>query len=202
MRIGLYFGTFNPIHVGHLIIANHMAQHSQIDQIWLVVTPQNPHKEKNSLLADQLRLDMVREAIYEHPHLHASDIEFKLPKPNYTISTLTHLIEKYPMHEFSLLIGEDNLRTFHKWYNWEQILSKHKIFVYPRASQSDAPSKIEALNLEHPHIHWINDVPMLGISASQIRARLAAGKDCSFLLTERVFKYIQNGGLYRKTEGS
>ena len=132
MKIGLFFGTFNPIHVGHLIIANHMAQHANIDQVWLVVTPHNPHKEKATLLADHLRLDMVRDAIFNAPQLKASDIEFHLPKPNYTISTLTHLQEKYPQDEFSLLLGEDNLRSFHKWYNWEQIIAKHRIFVYPR----------------------------------------------------------------------
>ena len=114
-----------------------MAQHPDLDQVWLVVTPQNPHKDKASLLADHQRLDMVRDAIFDVPQLKASDIEFNLPKPNYTILTLTHLQEKYPQDEFCLLLGEDNLRSFHKWYNWEQILAKHQIFVYPfrRVSQ-------------------------------------------------------------------
>ncbi len=198
MRVALYFGTFNPIHVGHLVIANHMAQHPQIDQVWLVVTPHNPLKEKSTLLADHLRLDMVREAIYEHPLLKASDIEFKLPKPNYTISTLTHLKELYPKHEFSLLIGADNLFTFHKWFNWEQILAHHKLYVYPRNPQTPQSEKDSFKLLDHPHVHMIDDVPILGISASLIRSRLAAGIDCSFLLTERVSQYISSGGLYRK----
>mgnify|MGYP000683748510 CR=1 FL=1 len=197
MRIGLFFGTFNPIHVGHLIIANHMAQLQQLDQVWLVVTPHNPHKEKSTLLADHLRLDMVRDAIYDSPLLKASDIEFHLPKPNYTISTLTHLQEKYPQDEFSLLIGADNLRTFHKWYNWEQILAKHQIFVYPRLIEEGIEYQQNPLLAAHPNIEFVNDVPILGISASHVRKRLAEGKDCSFLLTEPVAKFIADRGLYQ-----
>lgn len=197
MRVALYFGTFNPIHVGHLIIANHMAQHPDIDQVWMVVTPHNPHKEKATLLSDHFRLDLVREAIYNHPHLKVSDIEFKLAKPNYTIVTLTHLTEQFPEHEFSLIIGADNLRSLPKWYNWEQILDRHIIYVYPRATEkSDEPIQATAL-FNHPHIQLVQDVPLLGISASQIRARLAAGLDCSFLLTEPVLRYIEKGGLYQ-----
>ncbi|MFM8962242.1 MAG: nicotinate (nicotinamide) nucleotide adenylyltransferase [Sphingomonadales bacterium] len=196
MRVVLYFGTFNPIHVGHLIIANHMAQQPQIDQVWLVVTPHNPHKDKATLLSDQLRLDMVREAIYEHPNLKACDVEFHLPKPNYTISTLTHLQEQFPAHEFCLLMGADNLKSFHKWYNWEQILEKHQIFVYPRSSQApENPEQIGQLQ-KHPNISMLTDVPILGISASHIRARLAVGLDCSYLLTEPVLEYILKGSLY------
>ena len=190
MRIGLFFGTFNPIHVGHLIIANHMAQHPAIDQVWLVVTPHNPHKEKSSLLADHLRLDMVRDAIYDSPHLKASDIEFHLSKPNYTISTLTHLQEKYPKDEFSLLMGADNLRSFHKWYNWEQILSKHRLYVYPRIADGSKDQNETLAFIKHQHIEFVADVPILGISASSVRSRLAEGKDCSYLLTEPVLKYI------------
>jgi nicotinate-nucleotide adenylyltransferase len=197
MKIGLFFGTFNPIHVGHLIIANHMAQHATIDQVWLVVTPHNPHKEKSTLLADHLRLDMVRDAIYEYPHLKASDIEFHLPKPNYTISTLTHLQEKYPQDEFCLLLGQDNLRSFHKWYNWEQILAKHQIFVYPRLIEEGIEYQQNPLLAAHPNIEFVNDVPILGISASHVRKRLAEGKDCSFLLTEPVAKFIADRGLYQ-----
>lgn len=200
MKIGLYFGTFNPIHVGHLIIANHMAQQQDFDQIWLVVTPQNPHKKKDSLLADHIRLDMTKEAILDHPKLFVSDIEFHLSKPNYTISTLTHLVEKYPQHQFSLLMGEDNLRSFHKWFNWEQILDKHHIYVYPRTLT--ATEEVLATNglQQHPNIHLVPDVPVLGISASMIRAMLAKKQDCSFLLTEKVLKYIEERGLYQKTK--
>ena len=193
MRIGLFFGTFNPILVGHLIIANHMAQHPAIDQVWLVVTPHNPHKEKSSLLADHLRLDMVRDAIYDSPHLKASDIEFHLSKPNYTISTLTHLQEKYPKDEFSLLMGADNLRSFHKWYNWEQILSKHRLYVYPRIADGSKDQNETLAFIKHQHIEFVADVPILGISS-----RLAEGKDCSYLLTEPVLKYITDRHLYQK----
>jgi len=197
MKIGLFFGTFNPIHVGHLIIANHMAQHATIDQVWLVVTPHNPHKEKSTLLADHLRLDMVRDAIFDAPHLKASDIEFHLPKPNFTISTLTNLQEKYPQDEFCLLLGEDNLRSFHKWYNWEQILANHQIFVYPRLTEEGTEGQQHTSLAWHPNIEFVKDVPILGISASHVRKRLAAGKDCSFLLTEPVIKFIADRGLYQ-----
>ena len=198
MKIGLFFGTFNPIHVGHLIIANHMAQHPSIDQVWLVLTPHNPHKEKSTLLADYLRLDMVRDAIYDSPQLKVSYIEFHLSKPNYTISTLTHLLEKYPNDEFSLLLGADNLRSFQKWHNWEQILAHHKLYVYPIISEAEAALKLSDELSKHPNIELVNDVPILGISASFVRSQLAAGKDCSFLLTEPVLKYISERGLYQK----
>jgi nicotinate-nucleotide adenylyltransferase len=198
MRIGLFFGTFNPIHVGHLIIANHMAQHPAIDQVWLVVTPHNPHKEKSTLLADHLRLDMVRDAIYDSPHLKASDIEFHLNKPNYTISTLAHLQEKYPQDEFSLILGADNLRSFHKWYNWEQILSKHRLYVYPRMADGSKDLNETPALMQHQHIEFVTDVPLLDISASFVRSRLETGKDCSYLLTEPVLKYITDRHLYQK----
>lgn len=198
MKIGLFFGTFNPIHVGHLIIANHMAQHPDIDQVWLVVTPHNPHKEKATLLADHLRLDMVRDAIYDSPQLKVIDIEFHLAKPNYTISTLMHLQEKYPNDEFSLLLGADNLRSFKKWYNWEQILAHHKLYVYPRMAEAETELNLSNEWSQHPNIELVKDVPILGISASFVRSQLAAGKDCSFLLTEPVVKYIAERRLYQK----
>ena len=198
MKIGLFFGTFNPIHVGHLIIANHLAQHPDIDQVWLVVTPHNPHKEKSTLLADYLRLDMVRDAIYDSPQLKACDIEFHLAKPNYTISTLTHLQEKYPNDEFSLLLGADNLRSFQKWYNWEQILTHHKLYVYPRIAEAETELNLSNELSQHPNIELVKDVPILGISASFVRSQLAAGKDCSFLLTEPVAKFIADRRLYQK----
>jgi nicotinate-nucleotide adenylyltransferase len=198
MKIGLFFGTFNPIHVGHLIIANHLAQHPDIDQVWLVVTPHNPHKEKSTLLADYLRLDMVRDAIYDSPQLKACDIEFHLAKPNYTISTLTHLQEKYPNDEFSLLLGADNLRSFQKWYNWEQILTHHKLYVYPRIAEAETELNLSNELSQHPNIELVKDVPILGISASFVRSQLAAGKDCSFILTEPVSKFIADRRLYQK----
>ena len=134
MKIGLYFGTFNPIHVGHLIIANHMVEHTDLEQIWMVVTPHNPLKQKSTLLDDYHRLHLVRLAIEDYPKLKASDVEFKLPQPNYTVTTLVHLLENYPQHEFSLIMGEDNLKSLHKWKNYDYIIQHHDIYVYPRIS--------------------------------------------------------------------
>ena len=132
MKIGLFFGSFNPVHVGHMIIANFMAHHTNLDQVWIVVSPHNPLKKKSSLANDYERLHMVNLAIDDNMVLKSSNIEFKLPKPSYTIDTLTHLKEKYPQHEFVLIMGGDNLATLHKWKNYEMLLNNHKIFVYQR----------------------------------------------------------------------
>ena len=132
MKVGLYFGSFNPIHVGHLIIANYMVDHTDLDQVWFVVSPHNPHKDKKTLLADHHRLALVKEAVDDNPKLRASDIEFGLEQPSYTSKTLAVLSEQYPDTEFSLLMGEDNLRTLHKWYNYDYLLTNYRIFVYPR----------------------------------------------------------------------
>ena len=134
-KVGLFFGSFNPIHVGHLIIANHMAEFSDLEEVWLVVTPHNPHKKKKTLLDDVHRLAMVRIAIEDFPNLKASNIEFDLPQPNFTINTLVVLEEKYPTIDFCLIMGEDNLKSFHKWKNFELILDRHSIYIYPRISE-------------------------------------------------------------------
>ena len=144
MKIGLYFGTFNPVHVGHLIIANHFAEYSDLDKIWMVITPHNPFKKKKTLLDNNHRYQLVLEAVEEYPKIEASTIEFNLPQPNYTSNTLAHLQEKYPQHEFCLIMGEDNLRTLHKWKNYEVILERHEIYVYPRIGEKQA--KPELLN--------------------------------------------------------
>jgi nicotinate-nucleotide adenylyltransferase len=141
MKIGLYFGTFNPIHVGHLIIANHMAENSDLDQVWLVVTPHNPFKKKSTLLDDYHRLQMAHLATEDFPKLKPSDIEFKLSQPNYTVNTLVHLEEKYPNHEFSLIMGKDNLTSLSKWKNFEVILQNH-IYVYPRIEAKDRTGQV------------------------------------------------------------
>lgn len=193
MKIGLYFGTFNPIHVGHLIIANHMAEYSGLEQIWMVVTPHNPHKEKNSLLDDYKRLHLVALATEDFPKLKASDFEFKLPQPNYTVNTLAHLQDKFPSHEFSLIMGEDNLKTFHKWKNYEVILQNHDIYVYPRVSS-------EATNLafeNHPRIHKIN-APIVEISSTFIRENRKNKKNIQPLLPAKVWEYIDYNNLYKK----
>ncbi|MET3027271.1 nicotinate (nicotinamide) nucleotide adenylyltransferase [Flavobacterium sp. UW10123] len=193
MKVGLYFGTYNPIHVGHLIIANHMAEFADLDQIWMVVTPHNPLKKKATLLDDQQRLQMVYLATEDYPKIKPSDIEFKLPQPSYTIITLEHLKEKYPNHEFSLIMGEDNLKTFHKWRNYEVILENHNIYVYPRIS--DEPENLE-LKL-HPKIHVI-DAPIVEISSTFIRNSIKEGKNIQPLLPPKVWEYIDHNNFYKK----
>ncbi len=200
MRIGLYFGTFNPIHVGHLIIANYMADYTELDKVWLIVSPQNPLKEKNTLLADHHRLALVRVAIEDNLHLVASDIEFKLPKPSYTVNTLAHLREKYPEHEFSLIMGEDNLRTFHKWKNHEYILEHHRLYVYPRVLTE---SEIKELSEYNPDNRYADhekvtmcDAPVMKVSSSFIRKAIKEKKDVRYLLTDPVQKYIEEMHFY------
>jgi nicotinate-nucleotide adenylyltransferase len=193
MKIGLYFGTFNPIHVGHLIIANHMAEHADLDQIWMVVTPHNPLKKKSTLLDDYHRLQMVHLATEDFPRIKPSDIEFKLSQPNYTVNTLAHLQEKHPNYEFSLIMGEDNLKSFHKWKNYEVILAHHDIYVYPRIS-----TEIENLELKnHPKIHLI-DAPVVEISSTFIRDNIKKGKNVQPLLPHKVWEYIDHNNFYRK----
>jgi nicotinate-nucleotide adenylyltransferase len=193
MKIGLYFGTFNPIHIGHLIIANHMAEHADLDQIWMVVTPHNPLKKKATLLDDYHRLQMVYLATEDFPKIKPSDIEFKLSQPNYTVNTLVHLQEKFPDYEFSLIMGEDNLKSLHKWKNYEVILAHHDIYVYPRISS-------EAENLElknHPKIHLI-DAPVVEISSTIIRNTIKKGKNVQPLLPHKVWEFIDHNNFYKK----
>ena len=193
MKIGLYFGTFNPIHVGHLIIANHMAEHSDLDQVWMVVTPHNPLKKKNTLLDDYHRLQMVHLATEDFPKIKPSDIEFKLSQPNYTVNTLVHLQEKYPNYEFSLIMGEDNLKSLHKWKNYEAILENHEIYVYPRIS-----TEVENLEFKnHPKIHMI-DAPVVEISSTFIRDNIKKGKNVQPLLPNKVWEYIDHNNFYKK----
>lgn len=195
MKIGLYFGTFNPIHVGHLIIANYMADRTELDQVWFIVSPQNPLKDKKTLLADYHRLALVNEGIKDNDLLRASDIEFNLPKPSYTINTLIYLKEKYPDHAFSLIMGEDNIRTLHKWKNYEHILENHSIYVYPRVEgrDEDLNDFIDA----HKSVIFCEDVPLMNISASYIRETIHTGGDVRYLLTEPVFKYLDEMNFYK-----
>ncbi len=190
MKVGLFFGTYNPIHVGHLIIANYMANHTELEEVWLIVSPHNPLKEKSTLLNEYDRLHLVELAIRDNDKLKVSNIEFSLPKPSYTIHTLTYLKEKHPQHDFNLIMGSDNLKTFHKWMNYEKILAEHKIFLYNRPKYSEG----ELIN--HPHVFSF-DVPLLSISASFIRKSLKAGKSIKYLVTEPVEQYIDEMNLYQ-----
>jgi len=193
MKVGLYFGTFNPIHAGHLIIANHMAEYSGLDQIWLVVTPHNPLKKKSTLLEDHHRLQMVFLATEDYPKLKPSDIEFRLPQPNYTVNTLAHLQEKFPTHEFSLIMGEDNLNSLHKWKNYEVLLQSHDIYVYPRINTETINPDIARA----AHIHHV-EAPVIEISSTFIRNSVKDGKNVRPLLPEKVWQYVEHNLFYKK----
>jgi nicotinate-nucleotide adenylyltransferase len=192
MKIGLYFGTFNPIHIGHLVIANHLAEYSDLNQIWFVVTPQSPFKIKQSMLDNYQRLEMVYRATKEYDKLKPSDIEFNLPQPNYTVNTLAYLQEKYPKHEFSLIMGEDNLKGFHKWKNYEWILLNHKIYVYPRLSEGIVETKFE----DHPNIQKV-DAPIMELSSTFIRNAIKQGKNVKPMLPKHVWEYLDEMNFYR-----
>jgi len=201
-KVGLYFGTFNPIHVGHLIIANYMAHYTELDEVWLVVTPQNPFKQKSSLLPDYQRLDLARIAIEDNLKVRVSDVEFKLPRPSYTIHTLAYLTESYPEAKFSLIMGEDNLRSLHKWKNSEQILHDHTVYVYPRVltvqeKEDLKPYRTNQLLANHPNIIKV-DAPVMKLSASFIRNAIKDGRDVRYLLTEPVYKYVSEMNFYKK----
>lgn len=196
MKIGLYFGTFNPIHVGHMIIGNHFAEYSGLDQIWMVVTPHNPLKNKQTLLDNYQRLQLVFLATDDYPKIKPSDIEFKLTQPNYTVNTLAHLQDKFPQHQFSLIMGEDNLKSLHKWKNYEIILENYDIYVYPRLSPETDTNPNSALK-NHPKIHSI-DAPIVEISSTFIRENIKNKKNVRPLLPEKVWEYIDHNNLYQK----
>ena len=192
MKISRYFGTFNPIHIGHLTIANHLAEHSDLDQIWFVVTPQSPFKKKSSLLDNYQRLEMVFQATKDYDKLRPSDIEFGLKQPNYTIDTLVYLEEKYPNHTFSLIMGEDNLKGFHKWKNYELILENYSIYVYPRISEGKTDTQFK----DHPKIHHVA-APIMEISSTFIRNSIKDGKNIRPLLPYAVWEYIDEMNFYK-----
>jgi nicotinate-nucleotide adenylyltransferase len=191
MKIGLFFGSFNPVHSGHMIIAQFMAEFSVLDQIWMVVSPQNPLKPAGTLLQDYQRLQLVELAIDGYRKIKVSKIEFELPRPSYTIHTLAYLREKHPEHEFALIMGADNLETFHKWKNYELILEDHDIFVYPRPGSDGGNLK------DHSRVHW-TDAPVMEISSTFIRNAIKNKKDVSFMMPEKVAAYIEEMNFYRK----
>ncbi len=191
MKIGLFFGSFNPIHVGHLIIAEYMATRTDLDQVWFVVSPHNPLKPRNTLANDYLRLELVRRAIGDNPRIGLSDIEFKLPKPSYTIDTLVHLSEKYPQHQFTLIMGGDNVASLPKWKNYEILLRDYPIYVYKR------PNYEMGELAQHPSIRIFADVPMMEISATFIRESIKNGLSVKYMVTDEVFEELVRSGTYR-----
>lgn len=189
MQIGLYFGSFNPIHIGHCIIANHVAQTTMLDRVWLLVSPQNPFKETHSLLNEYHRLHLVKLAVEDEPALKASDIEFQLPRPSYTVDTLTYLSEKYPEHAFSIILGSDSLRNFHKWKNAEVIAKNYRLYVYKRPG-SDIVNPLNA-NLE------VLEAPLLEISSTHIRELIKQGRSIRYLVPDKVREEIDLYHYYR-----
>lgn len=191
-KIGLYFGTFNPIHIGHLILANHFAETTDLDEVWLVVTPQNPMKRKDSILDNHHRLELVYKATYDYPKLRPSDIEFGLPMPNYTINSLTHIEEKYPDKQFVLLMGEDNLVSFPKWKNYELILERYELYVYPRKTDRTIPKQFQ----NNPKINLI-DAPQIELSSSAIRKAIKANQNIRPLLPPESWLYLDEMNFYK-----
>jgi nicotinate-nucleotide adenylyltransferase len=189
-KTGLYFGSFNPVHIGHLAIANYMLEFTDLDEVWFVVSPQNPLKSKDSLLANHHRYAMVMRAVEDFYRFHVSNIEFSLSKPSYTINTLVALGEKYPEKQFVLIMGADNLDTFIKWKNYEVILQYYQLYVYPRPGHDGGNFR------EHPSVHWIN-APLIEISSSFIRSAIKNKKDIRFFLPEKVYKYVDEMGFYK-----
>ncbi len=188
-KTGLYFGSFNPIHIGHLVIANQMLANSDMDEIWFVISPHNPLKEKTSLLGDHHRLALVKIAIDDNPHFRACDIEFKLPQPSFTIHTLLNLEEAYPQRQFCLIIGSDNLSNFNKWFNYEEILNRYRLYVYPR------PGFDGGEFAKHPSVKWVAS-PLMEISSSYIRNAIQNGKSMKYLLPDKVLTYIAEMHFY------
>jgi nicotinate-nucleotide adenylyltransferase len=191
IKTGLYFGSFNPIHIGHMAIANYIVEFSDVEQLWFVVSPQNPLKEKTSLLKDYHRLEMVRLALGEDDRFRASDIEFRLPTPSFTIDTLAYLEEKNPGREFHLVMGADGLRTFHKWKHADLIISKYHRLIYPRPGV-DLKSLTNLINAT------VLDAPLIEISSSFIRKAIRAGKDVRHLVPAKAYEYLREMHFYEK----
>jgi nicotinate-nucleotide adenylyltransferase len=189
LKVGLFFGSFNPVHIGHLIIANIMAETTDLKKVWLVVSPQNPFKPSKGLLHEFDRYDMVRAAVYDHYKIEASDIEFNLPKPSYTIHTLVHLTEKHPEKEFKVIMGEDNLTNFLKWKNHERILEDYGLYVYPRPDAQ--PSELK----QHPNVKMV-EAPMMDISATFIRKCIRNHQSVRYLVPDAVEEIIRIKGFY------
>jgi nicotinate-nucleotide adenylyltransferase len=188
MHVGLFFGSFNPVHIGHLAIANYILAFSDMAQLWFVISPHNPFKQKHSLLSEADRLHLVRLAIEDHPQYKTSNIEFKMPKPSYTIDTLVRLSEKFPQHRFSIIMGSDNLESFGKWKNHEAITAHYHRYIYPRPGTTHLTRNIENAT--------VVDAPLMTVSSTFIRAAIAEGKDIPFFLPEKTYRYIKEMHFY------
>ena len=191
LKIGLYFGSYNPIHIGHLAIANYMVEYTDIDQLWFVVSPQNPLKKKNNLLDDYQRLEMVHRAVDDDDRFRASNIEFSLPKPSYTVDTLAYLKDQHPNYHFKILMGSDNLENFHKWKNYETIIEDYGIIVYPRPGFDSQKVQVEK------NITIAKDAPLMEISSSFIRKAIKEGKDVRHFLPQKSWEYMEEMNFYR-----
>ena len=189
LRTGIFGGSFNPIHIGHLALANYLCENGYVDELWFLVSPQNPFKQNQTLLDDSIRLKMVKAAIKGYPHFHASDFEFNLPKPSYTINTLNKLSETYPDRDFYLLIGADNWAAFDRWKSPEEIMSRHHVLVYPRLGY-DIPETL-------PQNVRAVDSPLIEVSSTFIRKSIAQRKDIRYFLHPAVYEIINNKGLYK-----
>ena len=189
MHIGLFFGSFNPIHTGHMIIANHIVEHAGIDKLWFVVSPHNPLKDSHSLLNEYDRLHLVKIAIDDNPKFRASNIEFSLLKPSYTIDTLTYLEEKFPLEKFSIIMGSDSFQNIHRWKNYEQLVKNHPIIIYNRPG----------FEIEETHGARLTivDAPLLNISSTFIRSQVKQGKSIRYLVPDPVHNYIADSNYFK-----
>jgi nicotinate-nucleotide adenylyltransferase len=192
MNIGLYFGSFNPVHVAHLIIANHILNETDIEKIWFVVSPQSPFKNESNLLNEYHRLHLVRLATEDDNRIKASDIEFSLPKPSYTINTLAWLAEKHPEHSFSIIMGSDSFQNLHKWKNYETIIKNYPIYVYLRPG-------FDVVNKPEADLHIV-EAPLLQLSATRIREYIREGKSARYMVPDKVLDEIEKGGYYKKRD--
>jgi len=190
MKIGLYFGSFNPVHTGHLIIANHVLNETSLERVWFIVSPQNPFKSSAGLLNEYDRLHLIRVAVEDDSRIKASDIEFNLPRPSYTVDTLAYLDEKYPEHEFSIIMGSDSFQNLDKWKNYEVIIKRRAIYIYTRPG-------FEVNNKINADIK-IMDAPLLQISATRIRQMIKEGKSVRYMVPQNVLDEIEKGGYYKK----
>lgn len=193
-KAGLYFGSFNPVHSGHISIATYILEADICDNLWFVISPQNPLKSSNDLLADEVhRMNMLNIAMYNNPRMKVCNIEFLLSKPSYTINTLNTLKNMHPDIDFSLIMGMDNLQIFKQWKSWEEILQNHSILVYPRNKANVKP------DIQHPHIIVMHEAPLLDISSTNIRKLICKGEQYEPYLPPGVATYIQENNLYKKT---